>query len=369
MSNADGPLSRLSIDLDAIARNYLYLVKKIKTGADCAAVVKADSYGLGAAEISKELFRQGCRHFFVATPDEAAQLKKALPVADAPGKDLSIYILSGMQGAAASDIAAEVFVPVLNNPEDIELWSARGPCVIHMDTGMNRLGLSARETGGLAENRSMLQKMDIRYVMSHLACADEPAHPKNAEQLQLFKNLTASLGRPFRYSLANSAGIFLGLDYHFDLVRPGAAIYGINVMEEATTSMQAVARFESRILQIREIEGVATVGYGASHAISPPAKTATISVGYADGYFRHFESRGAVYIQGMRCPVIGRISMDYIVADVSALKTPARVGDWAEIIGPHQAVDDVARQAGTIGYEVFTAIGARVKRFYKGTEV
>jgi alanine racemase len=368
------PLSVLDVHLDRVARNYLLLKKKVQAetaGGDCAAVVKADAYGLGAAEVARALYAQSCRHFFVAHYGEAVEVLEALQglygVADAPG----IYVLNGPFGAPASDFAAQGFIPVLNSLTDVDYWAGTGTgdkrpaALLHIDTGMNRLGLSAAETAELAARGDLAKKLDIRYVMSHLACADEKDHPKNAEQLALFRQLTARLGMAARYSFANSSGIFLGPDYHFDLARPGCALYGINPQAGANPMLGAVT-LRARILQTRKIDRTGTVGYGATYAVSPPAICATVSTGYADGYLRSLTGGGAVFIGGRKCPVIGRVSMDSIVADVSGLQAPPAPGDWAEIIGDRQPVDAVAAQAGTIGYEILTSLGRRYRRNYTG---
>ncbi|MBI1216127.1 MAG: alanine racemase [Alphaproteobacteria bacterium] len=368
------PLSVLDIHLDRVARNYLLLKKKVQAeaaGGDCAAVVKADAYGLGAAEVSRALYKQSCRHFFVAHYGEALEVKEALQglygVADAP----SIYVLNGPFGAPAADFAANGFIPVLNSPQDIDYWAQTGQgdkrpaALLHIDTGMNRLGLSGGEVEALAARGDLSRILDIRYVMSHLACADEKDHPKNAAQLELFKQLTARLGIAARYSFANSSGIFLGPAYHFDLARPGCALYGINP-GTGENPMQGTVTLKARILQTRKIDRNGTVGYGATYSVSPPAICATVSTGYADGYLRSLTGRGTVVIGGKTCPVIGRVSMDSVVVDASALDAPPRPGDWAEIIGERQTVDAVAAQAGTIGYEILTSLGRRYRRNYTG---
>lgn len=365
MSHYADPLAVLEIDLAAVARNYLFLKKKLKAGADCGAVVKADGYGLGAAEVSAALYAQACRHFFVATFDEGRALRAVL------AQDAVIYVLHGPNGAAAEDFAAQQLIPVLNTMADILYWAAfakktgrRQPAVIHFDTGMNRLGFPAAEAGLLTAE--LLKPIDLRYVMSHLACPDEPAHPMNRAQLERFEKTVAALGFPVRTSLANSAGILLGEDWHFDLARPGCGLYGLNPQRGGVNPMQGVVTLKGRILQVRSIDAPGTVGYGATYDVAPPMKTAAISLGYADGYFRSLTGRGAVHIGGEKCPVIGRVSMDSVVADVTALKITPQPGDFAEIIGPHQTADDVAAQAGTIGYEVLTALGGRYKKVYTG---
>ncbi len=388
MSDAryDKPSSRLVVDLDAVARNWLLLKKKLKTGADCAGVVKADGYGLGAGPIARILFTQGCRHFFVAQWQEGLTVQTALGtvaksvpyspvnhskiIVDAP----TIYVLEGPRGVDAQRFAGSGFVPVLNSLEDILYWAEaaatlekRLPAVIHIDTGMNRLGLTAVEVAMLADqHRDIFKALDIRYVMSHLACADEPSHEKNAEQLQMFQKLTAALGQPLRYSFANSGGVFLGTDYHFDLARPGCAIYGINPTDQSVNPMQGVATFEGRILQIRKIDTAGTVGYGAGYRVTQPATCATVSIGYADGYLRSLTGSGSVFIKGEKCPVIGRVSMDSVIIDVAHLTATPAIGDAVEILGPHQLVDDLAAAAGTIGYEILTGLGLRTPRTYIG---
>lgn len=358
------PLSELTVHLDQVARNYLYFRKMLKLGADCAAVVKADAYGLGAPQVARALFDQECRHFFVAHFSEALAVRQALPE-----KDAIIYVLNGPYGADAQAFAAGGFVPVLNTPRDIAYFAdfakasgKRQPAILHIDTGMNRLGLSGKETGGLTKD--LLAPLDIRYVMSHLACGDEVDHPMNREQLESFKTLTGGLGLPFRLSLANSAGILLGEDYHFDLVRPGCGLYGIHPLSSGPNPMAGTVTLKARIVQARSIDRTSTVGYGATYSVTPPANCVTVSVGYADGYLRSATTRGTVVINGEKCPVIGRVSMDSIIVDVTKLKTPAEEGGWAEIIGPHQTVDEVAAQAGTIGYEILTSLGKRYKRNY-----
>jgi len=362
--NYTEPLSTLTVHLDQVARNYLYFRKQLKTGADCAAVVKADAYGLGAAQVARALFDQECRHFFVAHFSEALVVREAVPE-----KDAIIYVLNGPFGADPQAFAAAGLVPVLNSPEDIGHWAGfakasgkKQGAIIHIDTGMNRLGLTAKEAAAL--QKDSLAGIDVRYVMSHLACADEPDHLKNREQLESFKKLSSGLGLPVRLSFANSAGILLGPDYHFDLVRPGCGLYGIHPQSTGPNPMAGTVTLKARIVQARSVDISSTVGYGATYTVKPPANCVTVSVGYADGYLRSATSRGQVVINGEKCPVIGRVSMDSIIVDVTKLKQRPQAGGWAEIIGPHQTVDEVAAQAGTIGYEILTSLGKRYKRIY-----
>lgn len=355
MNKRHEPLSVLEVHLDAVARNWLFLKKKLKNGADCAAVVKADAYGLGALRVAPVLFDQGCRHFFVAHADEGVAVRGVVGSSDA-----AIYVLNGPWGMPAGAFAQHGLIPVLNSIDDVAYWQENngGACVLHIDTGMNRLGLSAHELFGLN-----LRGMDIRYAMSHLACADDPSHAMNARQLATFKMLTGQMGIPLRLSLANSAGVLLGQDYHFDLARPGCGLYGINPATGANP-MQGAITLRAKILQIREIKEAGTAGYGATYRVAPPAKCATISVGYADGYLRSLTGRGMVAVGSVRCPIIGRVSMDSIIVDVT--QAPCRTGDDVEMIGPSIPVDEVAGWAGTIGYEMLTNLGKRYKRIYSG---
>lgn len=371
------PLSELRIDLDALAANWLFLKSRLGAGADCAGVVKADAYGLGAVPVTRALYAQGCRHFFVAHVGEAMEI---LPLLEdlrtaATADRAQIYVLNGPRGMTARDMAAAGLTPVLNSVEDIFYWlekASDAPAVLHIDTGMNRLGLSTSDLDR-DDVLAAISKLNLRYVMSHLACGDEPAHALNARQLAAFKQAAVRLGRPLRLSLANSSGIFLGGDYHFDLARPGCALYGINPVP-SNNPMRPVAALSARIVQIRAVPAGETIGYGASYTVPETSNSgikiyATLSLGYADGFLRSVSGRGAVYINGQRCPLVGRVSMDSIVADVSDLATPPKTGDMAEVLGASQSVDALAADAGTIGYEILTSLGRRYTRIYTGTTI
>ena len=375
----DQSLSRLTIDLDALARNYLFLKKNLAAGVDCAAVVKADAYGLGATPIAQTLYRQGCRHFFVADIDEARTLLHSLRT-DAdhaapgmPGYDVQVYVLDGPHGAVPEDFLIKGVVPVLNSIEDVQFWAGvakqherRLSSVLHIDTGMNRLGLSPADVASIAQNPDILSAFDLRYIMSHLACAEDKNHPMNAQQLATFQRSVQMIKGTWRLSLANSGGVFLGADYHFDLVRPGAALYGLQAQTDLPNQMQNVLLLDARVLQVRMVDQDGTVGYAATSPVKKGMCIATIAIGYADGYFRSLSNRGTVYIHNKACPVLGRVSMDSVIVDISHITSPVSVGDWAEVIGKNQSVDDLAAKAGTIGYEVLTNLGARLKRTYQG---
>lgn len=366
MTAHDRATAFLSIDLDAVAANWR-LIRDMVAPAEAAGVVKADSYGLGMLPVARRLWREGCRTFFVATIDEGMALRAALPKA-------RILALCGAMPGTAADLAGNGLVPVLNSLDQIGQWvgfaRARGeelPAALHLDTGMNRLGLMEPAVAALADDKSLLAGARVDLVMSHMACADEPDHGKNPEQLAAFRHLSARLGLKAPLSLGASSTIFLGRDHHFDLVRPGAALYGLNPVPDRPNPMAGVVRLQAKILQVRDVDSPMTVGYGASHQFAGKARVATVAVGYADGLFRSLGNRGFGFIEGVRVPVVGRISMDLTTFDVSALPPEqARPGALVELLGPHQSADALAAQAGTIGYEILTALGARHRRDYVG---
>lgn len=356
------PVSRagavLEIDLGAIVANWR-LLGQIAAPAECAAVVKANAYGLGVAPVATALAAAGCRLFFVATLDEGIALRRAL------GAAAEIAVFNGPLPGTAAEFAAHALVPVLNDPGQIAEWAeAAGPhpAMLHVDTGMARLGLSAREFAALVEAPPRIR---WRLVMSHLACADQPAAVLNAAQRARFAAAAARLPE-IAASLAASSGIFLGPSYHLNLVRPGAALYGVNPQPGCPNPMRQVVRLSARILQVRQIDRGETVGYGAAHVMAAPGRVATAAVGYADGWLRSLSRRGGGTIAGTRVPLIGRVSMDLVTFDVSAIPEElARPGVMIELLGTGYGVDDAAADAGTIGYEILTALGARYHRVYR----
>lgn len=363
----DASTAVLTIDLAAIAENYKILTAQVAP-AVCGAAVKADAYGLGAATVAPVLQRAGCAHFFVATLDEALALRPILPTA-------SIYILNGLPAGATRAIAAEKLIPVLGTIGQIEEWgqycreNLPFPAALMIDTGMSRLGLSEGDMMRLAGNPGLLQGVPIVHAMSHLACSDDERNPLNIKQLTLFKALVDGFPWPDgvkpSLSMAASSGCFLGTDYLFDLARPGAALYGLEPTIGHPNPMRPVVALEGKILQIRDVDLGMTVGYGATHQFRGRSRLAVIGVGYADGIFRSLGNRGAVFVAGERASIVGRVSMDLMTADIGHLpESAARVGDSVEIIGPNQSVDDLARDAGTIGYEILTALGRRYLRRY-----
>lgn len=338
----------LSIDLGAIARNWETL-RDLHAPGDVAAVVKADAYGLGVAKVAPVLAAAGCRHFFVATPDEGLALRGIL------GEGPMVAVLDGFPGQAPP-----VLTPVLNSLD--ALRRHRGEAILHLDTGMNRLGLSPAELDALAADPALLAGVTLRYVMTHLAAAEDPTHPLNARQRDAFAAACARLPRA-RRSLANSSGIFLGEGFRSELARPGAALYGINPTPGQDNPMEQVVGLRLPILQLREVQPGATVGYGAAWLATRPTRIATVAGGYADGIPRNWEGWGVLH--GNEVRLAGRISMDLMCLDVTDAPR-AREGDMVEILGLGQDPDDMAAAAGTIGYEVLTRLGRRFRREYVG---
>lgn len=361
---ADGVLT---IDLGAIARNY-QLLRMRASPAECAAAVKANGYGLGADRLIPVLAEAGCRTFFVASVDEGIAARRAL--SDFP--DAVVYVLNGPEGAEAV-LTAHDLRPVLNSLANIASWACyarrcQAPlaAAIHVDTGMARLGLPPDELDRLVMEPGRLNGLRVTCLMSHLACADAADHDLNRRQLAAFRSARERLPA-IPASLANSSGIFLGPDYHADMVRPGAALYGVSPVRGRLNPMAPVVRLEARILQVREIDTGWTVGYGATHCADRPERIATVAAGYADGYFRSLSNCASGYIAGHRIRLIGRVSMDLITFDVSDVSRElAFPGAMVELIGPHYPVDAIAVDAGTIGYEVLTALGPRYRRSYVG---
>ncbi len=355
----------LEIDLAGIVANWRRL-SQLVAPAGCAAVVKADAYGLGAVAVARALAAAGCRRFFVATLDEGMALRGAL------ASETEIAVFNGAPPGSAAEFAAHRLVPVLNDPGQIAEWGriAAGrrklAAMLHLDTGMARLGLTAREFEQMADDIRRPGAICWRAVISHLACADDPAHPLNAQQRARFVAARCRLaGVPA--SLAASSGIFLGRDFHFDLVRPGAALYGVNPRPGMPNPMRQIVRLSARILQIRDVDAGQPVGYGAAHVMSAAGRLATVAVGYADGWLRSMSHRGSGRIGGMRVPLLGRVSMDLAVFDVSAVDpSAARPGRFIELLGDEYGVDAAAADCGTIGYEMLTALGRRYHRVYRG---
>lgn len=363
-----GATGVITIDLPQIRANWRALAQRVAP-AGCAAVVKADAYGLGAARIIPALYRAGCRNFFVATIDEARKAQGYTPGA-------TIYVLDGILPGSAADIAAIGARPVMTGIEEARSWAALAtgdvtapPAALHVDTGLHRLGIGEAELDSLLADDGLVRRLDIALVMSHLACADEADHPMNRTQLEAFRRLRAKVPKA-RASLAASDGLMLGRDYHFDLVRPGYALYGGQASPNRTTPVGPVVRVSVRILQVHEVLAGGTIGYSASYRALTPRRIATIAAGYADGVFRHAsagngETGGAVSIRGQLAPIVGRVSMDLVTVDITEIEGPLPGrGDFVDLVGPGLPLETVGSGAGSIGYEVLTRLGARFHRNY-----
>ncbi len=360
---SDDGLSLLTIDLGAIAANYQRL-RSIAAPAICAAVVKADAYGLGADRVAATLRRTGCRTFFVATVTEGRDLRQTL------GRDATIAVLNGLGAGSVSDCLVSDLTPVLSNLEQIGIWAAAArrsnmklPAALQFDTGMSRLGLSMRDLETLLAGDQLLA-LSLSVVMSHLACADEPHHPANAAQAGLFETM-ASLFPTVPASLAASSGIFIDRRFHFNMVRPGAALYGIAPQRGVANPMHPVVRMQGRIVQTRTVPAGTAVGYGYAAHMDRDSVLATVAIGYADGLPRSAAGRATAFARGHKLPVVGRISMDSLVIDITALAPSFPLaGDFVDLIGPDHDLDAAAIEAGTIGYELLTNLGRRFRRVY-----
>jgi alanine racemase len=351
----------LTIDLGAIVENHRRLRRQAPR-SKVAAVVKADGYGLGVREVGPALWQGGARSFFVAHPGEGIALRTALP-------DATIFVLHGLQEGGGEALADAALIPVLNHPGELARYVAlsgrrerRLPAALQIDTGMCRLGFAAAELEGI--DQAQLAALDLRLVMSHLACAEDAGHPMNQEQRARFERLRRILPDA-PASLANSSGIFLGPGFHYQLCRPGVALYGVNPIPGHPNPMAPVVTLEAPVLQVHEAAAPGSVGYGATHRTSAGARIATVPVGYADGYLRSASGRASARIGGVEVPLAGRVSMDLIGLDVTALPAAAvRPGTMVELIGGPDGIDRLAEAAGTIGYEVLTRLGSRFARRY-----
>ena len=359
----------LTIDLAAIDANWRMLASTT-VPVECAAVVKGDGYGCGLEPVTQTLSRAGCRTFFVADVAEGRRVRALAPEA-------TIYVLSGIMPGSAQAFANDYLQPVINSTTELAEWDAfvaihnwRGGAALHIDTGMNRLGLTIDEAVAIAP-RLQSESHGFTLLMSHLACADVPDHPMNDQQIRQFREIRI-LYRGLASSLANSSGIFLGGTVYCDLVRPGVALYGVNPTPGRKNPMRPVVELKGRIIQVRTVGKGETVGYGATFTAGRQSRIAVVAVGYADGFLRSASaSRGKsaaeVVVAGRRCPIAGRVSMDLFAVDVTSLpEGTVRRGDLATLIGDGVSIDDLAAAMGTIGYELLTNLGRRYHRVYKG---
>ncbi len=354
----------LTINLQALADNYNLFKKQTGSNDAVAGVVKANAYGLGLKKVTDKLKELNCPQFFVATLDEAIELRSY-------NNQTPIAVVNGLMNGVEKEYLEHNILPVLNTPDDIQRWqniahkkNEKLPSIIHFDTGMNRLGLSAAETDTLVEDIKTIDGLDVQIIMSHFACADEKDHPLTQQQADTFAELAKHFPHA-KKSLANSPGLYRDQAYHYDIVRPGYALYGGNPTPELDNPMNSVVTLSTRILQIRECKKGESIGYGASHKFEKDTRTATIALGYADGFLRSNSGSAIVYYNGQPCPVLGRVSMDLVTVDLSNIKeNPPKQNDSIEILGSNQTIDALAETAGTIGYEILTSLGHRYKREY-----
>lgn len=352
----------LTINLDHIIDNYKSCIDHTD-GTACAAMVKADAYGMGLEQVATALYDQGgCRIFFVANLIEAIKLRTCL-------KDATLFVLNGFFAGQADFFLHHGLRPVLNDLNQIRLWaeisSADKPaCAIHFDTGINRLGLSPEETTKFIEDSSLRNSLDIALIMSHLACSDEPVHAMNRIQLERFQAIAGHFPN-IPASLANSGGILLGPDYHFDLTRPGLMLFGGNPQQgPLPEKIKTPFTISGKILQIRDLKKGMTVGYGATWQAPQDGRIALVNVGYADGYLQMFNNCGMAYIKHRKAPVIGRVSMDMIALDISDQPPSLAVGADVELLGAHITLEMASKVSNLSQYEILTGVKERYRRVY-----
>ncbi len=352
----------LQIDLGAIKHNYSLLAKMAKNSV-CSAVAKANAYGLGVDKVANILYSAGCRNYFVATLDEALELAGIL------GPDSKIYVFHGVKPGEEDYFEKNGLIPVINDFYQLETWATRArdqdlklPAILHFDTGMNRLGFNWQDGETVAKHTS-IRYLDIKYIMSHLVAAEDKSHSMNKQQIGKVEQIKKHFPK-IPVSLANSWGIIAGDEFHYDMVRPGCALYGVK--GESKIDIKNVITAKAKVIQVRDITENGFVGYGATKEIKKGARIAVCPLGYADGYLRSLSNNSYAYFGKYKLPLVGRVSMDLTIFDISKVPTNEfRVGDELELIGENYTVDDVANNAGTIGYEILTSLGNRYERVYR----
>lgn len=351
--------NRIIINSAALQENFKLLNSKVQTSCQTAAVIKANAYGIGVDVAVPELEQAGAKFFYVA---HFAEAMAAREFTSAP-----IAVLSGIPRGAADDYKHNRIVPVLNTADDIDYCPADLPAIWHIDTGMNRLGLSVGEVSQLASRAKALPLL----MMTHFTSSDDVHSPNTAEQVRRFDECIAGLPQPFQItpqSICNSSGIFRNEEWHRAQVRPGVALYGANPTPEAVHNpMKNVVSMETRILQIRNAKAGETIGYNQTETLEKDSILATVGLGYADGFLRSGSSQAKLYWHGQPCKIMGRVSMDLIVVDITNIKDAPTItqGSWLEVLGEHQTVDQLANDLGTIGYEVLTSLSRRAERLVR----
>jgi len=362
-SRANWASATLTVDLAAVRENYR-LLREHAPGAECAAVVKADAYGLGVRHVAPALVEEGCQTFFVAHLDEGIELRRIV------GRGPSIAVLHGPQPGSEAEFPRHGLAPLLNSLDQLERWAAlarnrgtRLSAMLQVDTGMSRFGLSQADVKQILADDRALSHVILDCVMSHLACADDPLNIANRAQLDAFQAAHRYFPKT-RGSIAASSGIFLGGKYHLDIVRPGAALYGIAPQPGRLNPMRGVVRLEAQVVQVFEVAANTAVGYGHATRVRHPTRLAVVAAGYADGILRSAGSGGAVWFGDVLLPMVGRVSMDSVTVDVSRASDSIRAGTTVQLLGPRQDADGLAAAAGTIGYEILTSLGNRYRRQY-----
>lgn len=362
-------LSVAVINLDNIAYNYHKVEDVLAKGSIASAVVKGNSYGFGAIPISKRLYKEGCRNFFVATIDEGIEIRNTLP-----DENVKIFVLSGVFENTEDILLKYKLVPVVNNWVQADLWVKKAQTLnkkldvaVHVDTGMSRNGFLEED-----EERScndILNNLNLLFVMSHLACADDVSSEMNKKQLKRFKTALKKFGNPMS-CLSATNGIFLGKDYQFDMVRPGKAVYGFCIREDMIGVVKPVMDIFSRIVQVNRLKKGDTIGYGSTFIAPRDMTSITIGIGYSDGFMRKFSGFGCGFLGGKRLPMVGRISMDYITLDASEVDEKyLKLGNWVALThSPDYTVEKWALELGTIPHEITCRLGGRVEKIYIGND-
>lgn len=355
--------SRLTIRLGSLKRNYAKIAE-VAAESVTGAAVKANGYGLGAVPVAKALWDAGCRDFFVAYAAEGVEVRSVLPQAN-------IYVFNGAMPGTTGTLIANNLMPLIISLEQLRIWSAEATGLnqlldvgLHFDSGMGRSGIIPDEAHHLFANPELLDGLKLRHVMSHLASADDLTSDQPEAQLRKFRT-QRQMFNDVPASLANSAGVFRGAEFHFDLVRPGIALYGGAPIEGQPNPMEQTVVLESPIVQYKDVAPGAQVGYGATYEVTRPERHATLTVGYADGYLRSKSNSGQVWVGGCLCPIVGRVSMDLTIVDVTDV--PAEyiyLGAPVEVIGDNRPIDEVADAAGTIANELLTELGSRYDTQY-----
>lgn len=356
----------LEIDLKSIGHNY-EVMKSLAPHAEVSAVLKADGYGFGATPVGKFLESQGCHTFFVAHLDEAIALRQAL-------KSAQIYVLTGVLPGTEEALVHHNLTPVLNHKGMWALWDQYAqkcntplPCAVHVDTGMHRLGFEIPEILNLMNDPQAFQHLQLELVMSHLACSQIPDHEMNEMQLKAFQQILPYFPKA-KKSLADAGGLFLGSNYHFDIIRPGLGFFGMHPRSlQGTNPFENVLTLWGKVIQVRHAPKGETVGYGASRTLDRPSRLATLGIGFADGLSRNLSNRGHVYVGPFQAPILGRISMDYTVVDVTDVpESLCYPGSWVQLVNERQTLDDLAHSINTISRELSIHLGARLWRVYQG---